>query len=45
MYFTTKEERYCLDTTKNQYKKFETYIPKKGIALPQSQFPHSRVCE
>jgi hypothetical protein len=24
---------------------FETNIPKKGIAQPQSQFPHSCVCE
>jgi hypothetical protein len=28
-----------------QFKKFETNIPKKGIARPQSQFPHSCVCE
>jgi hypothetical protein len=32
-------------TTKTQYRKFETNIPRKGIARPQSQFPHSRVCE
>jgi hypothetical protein len=30
-------------TAKTQYRKFETYIPRKGIARPQSQFPHS--CE
>ncbi len=46
MYFPTKSERYCLDyTAKNQYRKFETYIPRKGIARPQSQFLHSCVCE
>jgi hypothetical protein len=28
-----------------QYRKFETNIPRKGIARPQSQFPHSCVCE
>jgi hypothetical protein len=28
---------------KEQYRKFETNIPRKGIARPQSQFPHSRV--
>ncbi len=30
---------------KTQYRKFETNIPSKGIARPQSQFPHSCVCE
>jgi hypothetical protein len=30
---------------KNQYRKFETNVPTKGIARPQSQFPHSCVCE
>ncbi len=25
---------------KNQYRKFQTNIPRKGIARPQSQFPH-----
>ncbi len=30
---------------KNQYWKFETNIPRKGIAWPQSKYPHSRVCE
>ncbi len=29
---------------KNQYRKFETNIPRKGTARPQ-QFPHSCVCE
>jgi hypothetical protein len=28
-----------------QYRKFETNIPRKGIVRPQSQFPHSCVCE
>ncbi len=32
-------------TAKNQDRKFETNIPRKGIAGPQSQFPHSCVCE
>ncbi len=32
-------------TAKTQYRKFETKIPRKGIARPQSQFPHSCVCE
>jgi hypothetical protein len=32
-------------TEKTQYQKFETNIPRKGIAQPQSQFPHSSVCE
>jgi hypothetical protein len=32
-------------TAKNQYRKFETNIPRKGIARPQSKFPHSCVCE
>ncbi len=30
---------------KNQYRKFETNIPRKGIARPQSQFSPSCVCE
>jgi hypothetical protein len=30
---------------KNQYRKFETNIPREGIARPQSQFPHSCICE
>ncbi len=32
-------------TVRTQYRKFETNIPRKGIALPQSQLPHSRNCE
>jgi hypothetical protein len=32
-------------TAKNQYRKLETNIPRKGIARPQSQCPHSCVCE
>jgi hypothetical protein len=32
-------------TAKTQYQKFETNIPRKEIALPQSPFPHSCVCE
>jgi hypothetical protein len=34
-----------LHTASTQYWKFETNIPRKGIARPQSQFPHSCVCE
>jgi hypothetical protein len=34
-----------LNTAKTQYSKFETNIPRKGIAQPRSQFPHSCVCE
>ncbi len=32
-------------TAKNKCRKFETNISRKGIARPQSQFPHSYVCE
>jgi len=32
-------------TAKTQYRKFETIIPRKGIARPQSQFPLSCVYE
>jgi hypothetical protein len=32
-------------TAKKQYRKFETDIPRKGIARPKSQFPHSCICE
>jgi hypothetical protein len=32
-------------TAKNQCRKFETIILRKGIAQPQSQFAHSSVCE
>ncbi len=31
-------------TAKPQYRKFETNIPRIGIARPQSQFPHLLVC-
>ncbi len=30
---------------KTQYRKFKTNTPSKGIARPQSQFPHSCICE
>ncbi len=32
-------------TAKTKCRKFETNIPSKGISGPQSQFPHSGVCE
>ncbi len=32
-------------TAKTKCRKFETNILRKGISGPQSQFPHSRVCE
>ncbi len=32
-------------TTKTQYRNFEKSIPRKGIARPQSHFPHLCVCE
>jgi hypothetical protein len=36
----------CIEVdAKGQYWKFEKHIPRKGIARPQSQFPHSCVCE
>ncbi len=35
----------CVCTAKTQYKKFETNIPRKGTARPQSQFLHSCVFE
>jgi hypothetical protein len=34
-----------LYTAKKQYRKFETNIPRKGIARPQSRSPHSCVFE
>jgi hypothetical protein len=39
--------RYLLGsyTAKTQHRKFETNISRKEIARPQSQFPHSCVCE
>ncbi len=33
------------DTAKKICRKLEANIPRKGIAGPQSQFPHSCVCE
>jgi hypothetical protein len=39
------KKHLCTPTTKTQYRKFETNIPRKGIELPQSQFPHSCICE
>jgi hypothetical protein len=39
---------HCADvhcTAKNQYRKCETNIPRKVIARPQSQFPHSCICK
>ncbi len=32
-------------TAKTKYRNFEINIPRKGISGPQSQFPHSYVCE
>jgi hypothetical protein len=32
-------------TAKTQNRKFETNIPRNEIARPQSQFPHSCVCD
>ncbi len=32
-------------TAKTKCRKFETNIPRKGISGPQSQFPHSCVCQ
>ncbi len=37
--------RLGLITVKNQYRKFETNIPRKGIPRQQSQFQHSCICE
>ncbi len=34
-----------LHTAKTKCRKFEINIPKKGISGPQSQFPHSCVCD
>jgi hypothetical protein len=36
---------FSTHTAKNQYRKFEPNIPRKGFARPESQFPHSCVCE
>jgi hypothetical protein len=32
-------------TAKTQYRKFETNVPRKGIAQGEFHFPHSCVCE
>ena len=42
-YLTGCPDRSC--TAKTKCRKFETNIPRKGISGPQSQFPHSCVCE
>jgi hypothetical protein len=34
----------ALQNSKTQYRKFETNIPRKGIARPQSQFPSTFMC-
>jgi hypothetical protein len=34
-----------LHTAKTQYRKFETYIPRKELRWPLFQFLHSFVCE
>ena len=36
---------FCSYTAKTKYRNFEKNIPRKGISGPQSQFPHSCVCE
>jgi hypothetical protein len=41
----SKNPRSVPYTAKKQYRTLETNIPRKGIARPQSQFPHSCVCE
>jgi hypothetical protein len=39
-------EAFQLRCTANAHcRKFKTNIPRKGIVRPQSQFPHSSVCE
>ncbi len=41
-----EKQQHTLPTiAKNQHRKVETNIPRKGIARPQSQFPHSCVYE
>ena len=44
MFLTYYLSSLCFLTAK-QHRKFETNIPRKGIARPQPQFPHSCVCE
>ncbi len=36
---------FCFIHLKGAIPKFETNIPRKGIARPQYQFPHPCVCE
>ncbi len=40
-----KSSRHITLQSTNAMHKFETNISRKGIVLPQSQFPHSCVCE
>jgi hypothetical protein len=40
-----KATKVKYNIAKNQNRTFETNIPRQGIALPRSQFPHSFVCE
>ncbi len=40
-----EEKRDCSHTAKTQCRKFETNIPRKGIARLQSQLLHSCFCE
>ncbi len=41
----SNNQSHPLHTAKTKCRKFETIIPRKGILGPQSQFPHSCVCE
>ncbi len=43
--FPTLEFWTQANTANTQFFTFETNIPRKGIVRPQSQFPHSCVCE
>ncbi len=36
---------FSTHTAKKQFRKFEPNIPRKGFVRPESQFPHSCVCE
>jgi hypothetical protein len=40
-----RHAKFTVHTAKTKCQKFETNIPRKGISGPQSQFPHSFVCE
>jgi hypothetical protein len=42
---TSSRQGFSCYTAKNQYRKFKTNNPRKGIARPQSWFPHSCACE